>query len=606
MIIAQDIGQIQTLTGFLGKTYSRFYLWWLKLRLKLYLFTLPSAKQEPILISADFTSSLRAYKTINYDQELAALNFSAKRKFYWQLTHRLLSQMSGDKQSRKVLETRLAIYLTYRFFIYADLFKKIFSKHLPKKLIILDDSIQSQIAAMVAKEKGIPITSWQFLSISWFDRWLTRFLLNREYQGKLEQFMVQSRYDQPLRRKIKYAVLLSVDFYRHLKTLGPLYQYLVRQGVKSWLVTDTVNLEMALTNLNISQANFFYLPSFLSKSIANKKVNIINSKRRKNLADLLIKLSFDYAGPLICQGLFLSRLYLKAARNLLRICRPKAVVVVSDLRFSEQALALAAKENHVPSVMVSPNSLLSNDALNQYNSTDKVAVVGEFIRQKLIRQGINPKKMTVVGDLQAEMQRGIRKKFNRRFVLKQLGINEVNKKIILAISFRSNLIIPQHEKELYLRWVGKAVKTTPQAVLVVKPHPTEKHSQVKAELKQLGLDKAIIADNQKVSLPALLQAASVVVETWSMTIFEAISANKPVVCVNPLHKDYSRFLPIIKQGGALEVSREQDLVKWLKILVNEKHPLTKKQLIRARKACSYFIHPDDGRASYRVAKLLGI
>ncbi len=214
--------------------------------------------------------------------------------------------------------------------------------------------------------------------------------------------------------------------------------------------------------------------------------------------------------------------------------------------------------------------------------------------------------MVVVGDLQAETQRGIRKKFNRGFALKQLGIKDVNKKIILAISFRSNLIIPQNEKELFLRWTWSAVKAIPQAVLVVKPHPTEKHSQIKAELKQLGLKKVIVADNQKLSLPTLLQAAAVVVETWSMTIFEAITANKPVVCVNPLNKDYSRFLPIIKRGGALEVSREQDLVKWLKILINEKHLLTRRQLIRARKACSYFIRPDDGRASYRVAKLLGI
>jgi len=457
---------------------------------------------------------------------------------------------------------------------------------------LFDDSAQSQIAKMAAAKAHIPVVKFNFLSLSWLDWRLKKFLIKREYRQKLKQFRSQVNSPRPSRQNVSQAIFLSVDFYRHLKTLLPLYQKLLQKKANVWLVTDDPNLTRSLSALGINNARILYLGSFFKPARSAKKIS-----------DPQTKTYLNFVRPLVDEGLRLSFVYWQAVQNLFAYSRPKRVVVVSDLRFAEQALALAAKKNRIPSLLVSPNSLLSRDALNEYQTTDQVALVGRYIQEKLIKQGVPADKITVVGDLQAETYQVLDKKINRREIYRQLGIKDMSKKIILAISFRANPSIPQAEKDLFLQWTDRAVTAIPRAVLVVKPHPTEKPLQLKEELKRLNLHQVIVADNQKLSLMALLKIASVVVETWSMTIFEAISAGKPVVCVNPFNKNYNLFLPIIGYGGAIEVNNKQDLTRWLKILTDKENPLTVNQLKKAEKAKSYFIS-EEPDPSQRVIELL--
>ena len=83
----------------------------------------------------------------------------------------------------------------------------------------------------------------------------------------------------------------------------------------------------------------------------------------------------------------LSRLYLQAAQNLFLKIKPKRLIVVFDTRNLETSLSLVAKKNNVRSIMVSPNVLMDLAEINNYDTTDLVALPGKFIRDKLINQG---------------------------------------------------------------------------------------------------------------------------------------------------------------------------------------------------------------------------
>ena len=124
------------------------------------------------------------------------------------------------------------------------------------------------------------------------------------------------------------------------------------------------------------------------------------------------------------------------------------------------------------------------------------------------------------------------------------------------------------------------------------------------ELSQWGINDALVLDNHQFSLYSLLPAALVVVQTWSMTLFEAVNFNRPVICVNPFGKNYDFFLPVIKKGGGVEVTSLSQLVSWLKILINHKNPLTIQQLSRAKQAIGKFILPTDGQATQRILAML--
>ena len=78
--------------------------------------------------------------------------------------------------------------------------------------------------------------------------------------------------------------------------------------------------------------------------------------------------------------------------------------------------------------------------------------------------------------------------------------------------------------------------TGKNTVLVIKPHPSEKRYRVLEELKEWGIANAIVTDNNQLELVELLNVCSVVLQTWSMTVFEAIMMNRPVISVNPFKK----------------------------------------------------------------------
>ena len=608
LIITEDIVKIQTLTGFLGRLFSFIYLNWLGLRIKVVILLLKPFFKITLVTSDYF--KINQVQTIYYGQLLSKVDYSKNRQLYIDIVEFLLK----DVKNTQTFKTKLTIFLTFHYFIYAEIYEQLTLKINPDKILTLSNSYHEQTARFIAKQRNIKITRLHFFTLIKINHWLKQFFQNREHRQKIHNFVHQSKIQPPSVKKLKHATFLGLDFFRHLKTLGPIYQELASQNKNPWLVTDITNIKQSLANLKLTQANYLYLASFFKKPITRKTLKPLNvqtnfiiknlpNPQSTDLKSFLINLSLITAKPMIKNSLILSNLYLEAAKQLFKLTKPKGLVIASDIRFNELALSYIAKKKYINSLLVSPNTLLSFDELSSYQSTDTIAVVGKFIKQKLIKQGINSNKISIVGDPRIENYQQL--KLDKDKVFKSLNISP-NKRIVLLISFRSTWMIPKSEKKAFFKLASKAVANLKNTVLVVKPHPTEKRYRVKEELKQWGITNAVISDNNKLELIDLLNASSVILQTWSMTVFEAIMMNRPVISINPEKKDYNYFLPILGLGGAKEVHSPQQLNQWLTLFLNSRHPQTKSQLTKAKTACSQFIKLPDGQVASRIVKLLSI
>lgn len=610
LIITEDIVKIQTLTGLLGKTFQVIYLNWLKLRLKFLIIILKPFFKVTVVCS-DFYR-LNHKTCFYYRQELARINYDKiNSETYQKIVERLLQSVALNQ----LFQARLAIFLTYHYFIYADLYQIILAKTKPDIVVTLSNSYHEQTARFIAQLNKIQVKNIFLFSFIWFNHWLKNFFLNREYTQKINNFINQSKHQRPKANQLKNATLLSLDFYRHLKTLAPIYEALEKQNKNPWLVTDITNLKQSLTNLQIPQANYLYLASFLpKKSIginlkhwldqSNQAIDSLVEIEAKDIVSFLYNLSLKTSKPILKHGFILSHLYLEAAEKLFSLVKPKGVIVISDVRFCELSLSHLAREYQVKSILASPNTLMDYLNLHSYDTTDEVTVVGNFIKNELINFGIDSKKIHLVGDPRIEKYQTLKPKLNKKKIYQTLSIDDKNKKIALLISFRSTWTIPKTEKKAFFQMAATAIKRTPDTVLVIKPHPTEKRYRVLEELKEWGINNVIVSDNNKLELVDLLYASSVILQTWSMTIFEAIMMNKPVIVINPFNKDYNYFMPCIKPGGAIEVKNKFQLDYWLPILLNSNHYQTKKQLYRAKNVCTQFIQPPDGKVTKRIIDLL--
>jgi len=602
LIITEDVVKIQSLTKLLGKTYSRFYIGWLKLRLKLAILVLSTFFRVRVLTSNDIGFTDKSY--FYYGNQLSTINYAKNRKTYWAVTKRL-AKIINQPELTNLFITKLTIYLAYHYFIYADVYSELIEMLKPAKVIVLGNSFHEQIAAMVARNKKVPLIKFSLLSLSWLQKKLQKWLLNREYQLKLEQFLKQSRRPKVDLTGMGRAILLSADFYRHLKSLIPLYRRLESLGEKPLLVTDINNLAVSLNNLYFSGAKHTYLASFLPDGFKPKNLEFNQSvgSQSENHEDLFYQITLAAAEPMIKKSLLLGQLYLAAGKELFKQLKPRGVVVVSDVRYTELTLAGLAKNSKVPSVLASPNTILDFTEINPYDLADKIAVVGPYIKKQLVRIGLDSKRIEVAGDLVAENVNPEELKLDRKKVFQNLGIPE-DKKLVLLISFRPTWMIPREEKEAYVKIAVAASKANPEVALVIKPHPTEKRYRVLEELKSWGIDNVVVSDNHQLSLMDLLHTSSLVIQTWSFTIFEAIMLKRPILVINPFKKDYGIFLPILSSKAPIQVNDKKQATKWLKILVDHQHPKTIKQLNEDKRISEEYIHLSKGEASGKVIELL--
>ena len=619
LIVTEDISKTETFSGLIGKVYSTLYSYWLNFRLKI-IYKLFSYKYKVKILATG--TKFSSQNILEYSLQLKTSRLKKFRSQSWSLVNHVFKELNvlADnnflKQRRinltKIWETELAIKVSFNYLSYLDAIDTIVEAIKPDLIIVLGNSLQEKIAGYLAKKKKIKFLKLNLASLSFINNYLFIFFRNREIINKISNQLSQAGLKPKIKKQNLF--LLSVDFYRHLKTLVPLYSYLMKAKKNAYFVTNSFNLNQALVNFNITNPNLIYLSGYLTKNYLSsnmrqwkiqtkrllKKTKALFLKNTENDDDFIISLMITDLTPIIKYGFILSKICLEAGYLFFKQTELKGVVVVSDQRPVEVVLALMAKKFKVPSILVTSHTILSADAINRYNTTDKISVPGENTYKQLLSIGVQKNKINLCGDPSYEYRQGI----SRKEVFNRLGIKDLSKKIVLLTSFRINPRIPLREKQLFFQTANQAIKQIKSAILVVKPHPTEKRTSLQEEINRWGIKDVIISNNESIELFDLLRASSVVLITWSMTGFEAIMNNRPVIVVNTTKKNYDDFIPYISGKGAVQAENITKLEKYLESYLENNNILLKERLRAAQSFIKHYILLPDGKVCQRIIAVL--
>jgi len=617
LIVVEDIVKIQTFSGRLGKTYSKIYQILFNLKLKLIIARYCRQNHVTLLASDNFRPGM--IKVITYDQELSRVNLLRLNPLAWQILDEINQKITRtDKKFCefksipliKLWENKLAVKLIYDYLVYFDLIRQKLGSGEFDAVIILDQSIQSEAARYYTKKFNLKLINYSRINLNFITHKLVSYFRYREINTKIKQFINLSGKPSAKVSVPKNSIFLSVDFPRHLSTLSPVYKYFKQNRLRPRLISTLPALPQYLSHFNLTGADYCFLNTWLPDDEIGqlpawkKRTDCISRKiaadiRRlpENFNGLVGNLFAEEILPVIKSGLILSKLYLLAGDNFFQATDPRGVIIVANTRPLELALALMAKHYHKFSLMISNRTIMFPGEPYLYQETEKISVTGNYVRDKLIKIGINPQKIAVDGDPRFEdWQPG------KAAVYKKLGIKDLSKKIVLLISFRPNQQISPGEKKEFIELSRAAVKELGRTVLVIKPHPTEKKYQLEADLKQWQINDVIIADNSQLELFSLLSVAAAVLQTWSMTGLEAMIFNRPVVIVNPTQKDYDRVIPYLAGGGALAAKNKAELAGQLQQLFHKHQPAIQAHLTTAKNFAAGYIRIPDGKVCQRISR----
>lgn len=591
LIIPEDLTVINSLAGIWGKTYSRLINLFQQINLKLLKIIIPNST------------------IISWDKTLSENKLDKERPLAWQIVNQDLSRYFSNLSCLnigliEVWQTYLAIHISHKILSYHQAIKRELKKK-PTLLITFGVSHQEVIARFIAKKENIKQIRLPLLTFSTFNKALLNWLYSRQLKTKAQTFIqvTQKKNNQ----RVNGSILVA-SFFRHLKTLVPLHSKLTN----SCIVYDDSKTQEKIIN----QSNSFNLASQLTvkQKYASYHASLKQGKKEYQLVkksiptnpqtinQLTISLVHGYLKTMFLHAFPLVNLYLHSTDSFLKSSKPKSIVLVSDVRPLEVSFGLLAQKYKISSLLISPNAILSLDAINQYNLTNKVAVIGPHLRGELQKLNLASNKIHLTGDLRFDWINQKQLSKIREKTLKDLKLKP-NLNLFLLVSFRENPQIPLKEKKAFFQIASKAVSQVPNSKLIIKPHPTESRGILANQVKAWKIKNFLITNNQRLELIDILSVSQATLLTWSMTGFESLITKTPVIVINPTNKNYDKIIPYIKGGGAQLATNSDQLTTILnKFLTNKNNYQT--WVNNGLKFVNKFIKQPDGQTANRVIKLL--
>lgn len=613
LIIIQDTHLIQTFTGFLGTVFKKIYLALLSLRLHLLVFFL-SQKAKVILLlpdNIDLKINNNQINFLKYSEKFSKIDLAKYRQQSLNAFENLKKQIKNFNTDNKALDlykTKISAYLSYYYFPYLEVIDKIVKKYQPKKIWLLGNSKEEKISRFLAKKNNIKISYFSLLDISWLNNWLLKFLFKKQILKKKEDFLKIAEGGLQFNPDIyKNACLLSADFFRHLKTLVPLYKKLRQKNKKVLFVADSLEIKKVLKRFYDIKNDLFLIPQILPPALLNK-IYDRKQKEYQEWWDRIFKNSKppfavldDYFEAVMSYLLPLAEIYRATAEELFKKLKPKAVFCLNDMRLLENSLLQTAKNYQTKRIVVHSGIFLSPDKTNLYD-VDYFSAVGENIKKELLNIGYPADKIRVNGDPQLDFLAD-RKIFDKKKIYEKLAVAP-NKKIVLLISDKPNPLFSYQEKKEQFQNVWSACLNNKEIQLVIKPHPAESRESLLKDLESWGIKNILVTNNAEIELYELLSVVSVVIIAWSMTGFEAMLFGVPVIVANFTNKDYDLRVPYVKGGGALKTSSQEELKNYFLLLMNERSSFRQLQVKKGFKFCKLYYRLPLGKAAERIVQLI--
>lgn len=228
---------------------------------------------------------------------------------------------------------------------------------------------------------------------------------------------------------------------------------------------------------------------------------------------------------------------------------------------------------------------------------DCFAAWGDFTKEFLTANGVDPKKIVVTGGpVFDKMHLIVPDKENIGKILK---INP-NKRWVVFTTQGTGAGNRPSEKEIFygVSEVTKASLSHPEAQLIFQVHPSHPIESIEKIVKTVKNTDAIITkykDTEK-----LIAASDAVITFFSTTAMDTILLQKPLLLIN-LSEDKD-FFPFVKMNAAIGAYKKEEVGKTFEQLMNKDYKI-KHTKIDLKRAADYVNFRNDGKALNRVIQL---
>lgn len=492
----------------------------------------------------------------------------------------------------------------------------------PDRIVLLTGaSIPERIGRLIAHRDGIPVrvhAPW----LPWTRLYAAAHaaLFPREERMRVRQFLRHPRRPVAAPPRAGAPRLLFVTCRpRHHLVVDPLVAAVRAAGAEAFVIgapSDEAEYRARLETLRSAGVPASELTDHLDAAEARRL-----ARRRRAASRGLRRLvrGAEYRARLTWKGLplagvtgpFLARslpraleaaaLYQEAAFRALDALAPDAVVITSNRRYPERALALAARARGVPCLMFSGTMILTRDRTPLFDVGDRMLVMGEHLRERLVaEQGVDPARVHVVGDPRSNAARLVPSRDLRTQVCAHFGLAP-ERPLVVFISKYASLLFSADEKAAYYRTMIEALRRLPQLHVIVKVHPNEHLDLLREQVAGWGWPNAILTRDYDIH--RLFGAADAAVMVTSQAGFEAMALDCPVVAVQQAGKDYEGgYMPPFVSAGVVERVDMDDpaaLAEALGRLLQDRG-VRDALVARARAFAAPFIHPADGALGTRL------
>ena len=275
-------------------------------------------------------------------------------------------------------------------------------------------------------------------------------------------------------------------------------------------------------------------------------------------------------------------------------------MIASDRRYAERALALAARARGIPTLLFWGASLLSRDRTNTFDVADRLLLIGDDVRAAMVTQGLEPRRLTVVGDPRSNAARLEDRAALRERIFSDFALAP-GRPLLVLVSKYVSVLFSSDEKAAFYRTMLHAVERLGRPNVVVKVHPNEHLPLLREQVRGWGWRDAVLT--QSYDIHRLFRAADAAIMVTSMAGVEAMALECPVVAVQTRDKDFEGgyMPPYVSEGAAVRVDMDdaEALAATLARLL-EDGASREAQLARGRAFAARYLHPVDGRLTDRL------
>ena len=507
-----------------------------------------------------------------------------------------------------VMSVGKALLIRLEVMEYVSIVERVLSDAKPDRIVLVTGaSLVERVARALANERGIPIRAGAWFPPARMLALAERRLRYREEHRALDQLLNHQR-DPVAPSPTRY--LFSVSHARHFMMVNPLAQALRARGFECRVVGSTrenAQLEAPLRRLEREAGvpgSYFmdYLPRRDAIRLAGRLGAVRRRLRRApaGAPSPLDRVLARYRRYARIWTLATARLYLAAAFRILDAHCPTAVVITSDRRMSEQALARAARARGIPTLLYWGGAILGRERIDLFDAADRLLVFGEHIRKALAQRGIDESRVVMMGDPRADAARRVSLRELRSRVVTDLGL-VAGRPIVVLVSKYESFIFSAAEKDALYRAARDAMRSLNDVNVVVKAHPNEDKAALAQMLAALDWPEAVVT--QTYDIHHLFRAADVALMVTSMAGIEAMDHGCPVVAIQPAGKNFEgNGMPRYVTDGAVELVTADDvdgLARAVRHLLTD--PAAHAALAaRGRAFAAQYVRPVDGALADRI------